>query len=82
MDPTYWGPHFFGWMWIFPVIFLIVCLVFLFTFFSRGPGCWGGRHWHRHDGGESARDILDKRYAKGEIAKDQYEEMKRDLGEK
>ena len=28
------------------------------------------------------RDILDKRYARGEIAKDQYEEMKRVLGEK
>ncbi len=28
---------------------------------------------------ESARDILDKRYARGEITKDQYEAMKRDL---
>ena len=32
MYPYYWGPHFFGWMWIFPTIFLIVCLVFLFSF--------------------------------------------------
>jgi len=82
MDPYYWGPHFFGWMWILPAVFLIVCLVFLFSFFFRGSGCWGGRHRHRHDNAESARDILDKRYAKGEIAKDQYEEMKRVLGEK
>lgn len=81
MDPYYWGPHFFGWMWIFPAVFLIVCVVFLFTLFSRGFGCWGA-HRHRHGSGESARDILDKRYARGEIAKDQYEEMKRDLGEK
>ncbi|MEI2734405.1 MAG: SHOCT domain-containing protein [Rhodoblastus sp.] len=29
---------------------------------------------------ESARDILDKRYARGEITKDQYEAMKRDIG--
>lgn len=28
---------------------------------------------------ESARDILDKRYVRGEITKDQYEAMKRDL---
>ena len=81
MEPYYWGPHFFGWMWIFPVIFLIVCLVFLFAFLFRGPGGWGGA-WHRRDEAESARDILDKRYARGEITKDQYEEMKRALGGK
>ncbi len=28
---------------------------------------------------ESARDILDRRYASGELTKDQYEQMKRDL---
>ncbi|MFV0279695.1 MAG: SHOCT domain-containing protein [Rhodoblastus sp.] len=28
---------------------------------------------------ESARDILDKRYARGEIDKEQYEAMRRDL---
>ncbi len=28
---------------------------------------------------ESARDILDKRYARGEITKEQYEAMKRDI---
>ncbi len=29
--------------------------------------------------GESARDILEKRYARGEISKEQFEEMKRTL---
>jgi putative membrane protein len=28
---------------------------------------------------ESARDILDKRYARGEIGRDEYEQKKRDL---
>ena len=28
---------------------------------------------------ESARDILDRRYANGEITKEQYEQMRRDL---
>jgi len=78
MEP-YWGPHFFGWMWIFPAIFLVVFLVFLFTFLSRGPGWWMNRDWHRRDTGESAREILDKRFAKGELKKEEYEEMKRVL---
>ena len=29
---------------------------------------------------ESARDILDKRFAKGEITKEEYQEMKKLLG--
>ena len=30
---------------------------------------------------DSARDILDRRYARGELTKEQYEQMKRDLGQ-
>ncbi|MGZ5119850.1 MAG: SHOCT domain-containing protein [Burkholderiales bacterium] len=78
MDP-YWGPHFFGWMWIFPVTFLVMGLVLLFVFMFRGPG-WFIRHWNRHSGRETARDILDRRYANGEITLAQYEEMRRTLG--
>lgn len=77
---SYWGPHFFGWMWIFPAIFLIVCLAFISAFLFRGPGWWLNRDSGRRDRGESARDILDKRFAKGELTKEQHEEMKRVLG--
>ena len=41
------------------------------------------RHFARHGPSsrdESALDILQKRYARGEITKEQYEEMKRNLG--
>jgi putative membrane protein len=31
---------------------------------------------------ESPKDILDRRYAKGEITKEQYEEIKRDIDSK
>lgn len=37
------------------------------------------RDWHRRGTGESAREILDKRFAKGELKKEEYEEMKRVL---
>jgi uncharacterized membrane protein len=31
-------------------------------------------------GGPSGRTILDRRYARGEITREQYEQMKQDLG--
>ncbi len=72
----YWQWHF----WIFPMfmpIFWIViiglCLYFIFgRRGSRGP-------WEAGPGPETALDILKKRYAKGEITKDEFEQMKRDI---
>ncbi len=76
MDRSYWWWHGFGFMWIFPMLFLIVMILFLFGGGSR-------RFWRssRHDERrESPREILDRRYASGEITKEQYEEMRRTLG--
>lgn len=78
MEPYQWWWHGwgFGWgfMWIFPLLFLIVMVLFLF----RGPWWMGRSHGHS-DTRETAREILDRRYASGEITKEQYEEMKRTL---
>jgi uncharacterized membrane protein len=38
------------------------------------------RYRHGH-GSESAREILDKRYALGEISKEEYEEKKRAISQ-
>jgi putative membrane protein len=73
----YWWPHGGFWfMWIIPVVFLILLAVF---FFRGGAACWGHRGHDRDSRPEGARDILDRRYASGEITKEQYEEMKRTL---
>ena len=46
---------------------------------------WGVRYFARHDEGRTAGwrrtplEILKERYARGEICKQEYEEMKRDL---
>lgn len=62
----WWAP--FPWMWIFPLIFLVVLLLFLFRAFD-----WSGcGHRRTRDREESARDILDRRYARGEITREQY----------
>lgn len=75
MDPYYWSWWGWGhtWMWIFPLIFFGLCAYFMFAM-SGGMG----HHWAR-SGGESAGEILDRRYAKGEISREQYQEMKRTL---
>ncbi len=71
-----WGG--FPWMWIFPLIFLIFLIVMLGFFFRGGsfPMCGG----HEAQGKDtSARELLDQRYARGEISREEYQQMKKDL---
>ncbi len=60
---------------IFWIVMIGLCLYFIF---GRGGA---KRPWEpgRSPEGETALDILKKRYAKGEISKDEFERMKRDI---
>ncbi len=66
-----------GWWgigWIFMIIFwglLIVGLIFLIRYLIGAPKTGKSE--------ESALDILKKRYARGEINKEEFEQKKRDL---
>jgi putative membrane protein len=68
----FWG----GYWWIFPLVMMVFCFLFM-------RGFMGGRRmcgWSPDFGfGESPVDILNKRYAKGEIDQKEYEEKKRIL---
>ena len=62
-------------MWIFPLLFLIVMVIFLFR--SGGLPMCGSHGTHKREG--SARELLDQRYARGEISREQYLQMKKDI---
>ena len=64
-------PFMHGFGGVFMILFwilLIVVVIFLVKKSLSGPG-----------GGESAEDILKKRYARGEISKEEFERMKKDI---
>jgi putative membrane protein len=71
-------------MWIFPMIMMVIMLVVVLGLFGRRAlrRPWSqGNKWHHsesHDS-ETPMDILKKRYAKGEITKEEFEQMKKDI---
>ncbi len=79
---TFWAG--FEWWWLFPVAMIVLCVFMM----RRRMGCmmgWptsrSGNETYAIDSSDSARDILDKRYALGEISKEEYEEKRKDIGQ-
>ncbi len=78
----YPGEHFcWGEWWMFPmivpIVFIVVMVIVLYSFFGRGS--WRDRHADKK--GETALDILKKRYARGELNKEAFERMKKDISD-
>ena len=94
MECTHWLGSHMHWFWIMPLLFMILMLVFA-TLLSRRTRSWrccaGPRSrrefpWGTLEKGptanwcsETPHQILDQRYARGDLTKDQYEQMKRDI---
>jgi putative membrane protein len=55
------------------IIIILIGVIIYVLFRSRRPGHYEGPYT------ESAVEILQKRYAKGEITKEEFERMKNDL---
>ena len=73
MHPEYmwWGG-----MWIFPIITILFILLVVYLLFGRTgfrPPSAGETH------PESPSDILKRRYARGEISKEEFDQMRKDL---
>lgn len=64
------------WFLFFP-LFWIAVIVFVFWMFRRGR--WGGpRRWHHHQ--QSAAEVLEHRFARGEIDDEEYRRRRSVLG--
>jgi putative membrane protein len=76
--PQYFWEH--G-MWIFPFVMMtvisLVMLAALYLMFGRGG--WRGDDSPPRKDSETAMEILKKRYAKGEISKDEFDRTRKDL---
>ena len=73
-----WVPHFSA-FWILPLL----CLLFMAVMMI---GCSGMMFRFRHgarrgDGRETPRQIVDRRFAHGEIGKEQYDAIRRELSD-
>jgi putative membrane protein len=66
----------YGWIYMILGMLLIVGIVLLIVWLIRQSGTESTRS---SDRGETALEILKKRYAKGEISKEEYERMKSDI---
>ena len=81
MGPGYFGC---GGMWGFPMSIFVIILVAVFL--VVGWWCFG-RPWRRYSGAydhkdretETPLEILERRYAKGEVTKQEFEQIKKDL---
>ncbi|MDE1853523.1 MAG: SHOCT domain-containing protein [Thaumarchaeota archaeon] len=73
----YYGYPFYG-FWFFPFgfVFFFIFIFFIARVMFWGGG-WGWRRGYYHYG--DSREILRQRYARGEITKDQFDQMMRDL---
>jgi putative membrane protein len=76
-SPYWYGPGPWHMMWgfglIFP-LFVLLLIVVCVLFVMRGP--WGHSHRSSADATSSALQILNERFAKDEIKKEEYEEKK------
>jgi putative membrane protein len=67
------------WGWVIMILFWGLVILGVFWLIRSILSGWANYSPHRSDTGPNAREILDRRYAHGEIDRKQYEVIKKDL---
>lgn len=74
----FWGTHGgWGWLWMTLILFFLTGVVLLIIFLIRY--IQGSEKRYLPPSHEEPLEIIKRRYAKGEITKEQFEQMKKDL---
>ncbi len=78
------GPYPWPWWGFFPWfpfvgIWIFFGFLFLFGVFRWGAGPWGWGHGWDYGDRDDSRAILRERYARGEITREQFDAIRRDL---
>ncbi len=78
--PFFFFPFHFGWLGAIFLIFIVFLVARWFLWpWRRGEGGGGGYYAYPQQQRPDAASIVRERYAKGEITKEQFEQMLRDL---
>jgi putative membrane protein len=74
----------FGMLFMIPIglVILVIIGYAIWRGFGWGGGCCGSHHYGHYDSydeKENAMEILRQRYARGEISKEQFDQMRKDI---
>ncbi len=74
--------HGMGFWWLFPLILVVICLFMMFGMRRGDSGCMPmghGTHGGEDEKKENPTEIAKRRYASGEIDRDEYQRIISDL---
>lgn len=77
MGSGYWGGLSGGWLMVIPMLLIPFLVIWAIVALARGDSWSGDRSAVMH--GESALELLRRRYARGDISKQEFEEKRRGL---
>jgi putative membrane protein len=75
MIHNYWNEGYFGWIWV----FWIALIFLMFSSFGNWRYTYHAHRRYDLQPKKQAFDILDERYARGDITREQYAQMKSDI---